>query len=160
MERLSHTLVTEQIGSERTEITFTSVQALPPHSSLRSMLVNPLLPHKVLVFIRCLLLGQLKWWEVFFLSLSCLSLRYSTSDGKAWPTNLTVQPTYLGLSLNTRSTLSQSASCVIIVFGWYCWTGAEIHQVLVNLSWVTTAGWPEENDYEIKLLCLSNKDYW
>lgn len=68
--------------------------------------------------------------------------------------------TYLGLSLSTRSTLSQPASCVIIVFGWHCWTGAEIHQVLVNLPWVTTAGWPEENDYEIKLLCLHNKDYW
>lgn len=96
----------------------------------------------------------------FVFPLSCLFLLTDATPAIEKPDLHMHSPTYLGQSLSTRSTLSQPASCVIIVFGWQCWTGAEIHQVLVNLPWVTTAGWPEENDYEIKLLCLSNKDYW
>lgn len=135
--------------------------AHPPPSSLSSKLLKLLLSLGGFVFIRYLLSGQLKWWKVwgifFFPAPFSSQIQHWWLKSQACNSD---SSTYLGLSLSTRSTLSQPASCVIIVFGWHCWTGAEIHQVLVNLPWVTTAGWPEENDYEIKLLGLNNKDYW
>lgn len=165
MERLSHAIATEYTGSEETKIMFASAWARPPDSSKiyddespssswsLSLVVAPFRTAKMMRIFFSLSLF------LFFLSFLSLSLhRYSTSD---WKPDLQIwHSTYLGLSPSTRSTLSPPASCVIIVFGWHCWTGAEIHQVLVNLPWVTTAGWPEENDYEIKLLCLNNKDNW
>lgn len=155
-------LPAENKGSERTEVPGTQ-RGTPSPSSLSSKPVNLLLSFEGLVLTRYFCLRQLKRWEVWFLFFSFLSVPFSSQIGYQWLKSLACKSdslTYLGLSLSTRSTLSQPASCVIIAFGWHCWTGAEIHQVLVNLPWVTTAGWPEENDYEIKLLCLNNKDYW
>lgn len=113
-----------------------------------------------LVSVGCLLSGWLTSWECSCFPFPSLSLS-SQMQHQRWK-SLTWHPPppYQGQSRRTRSTLSQPASCAIMVFGWRCRTEAEIHQVLVNRPWVTTAGWPEENDYEIKLFCLSNKDYW
>lgn len=163
MERLSHTCYPQKIRAQKGQRFRAPQRGTPSPRSLSSKLVNLLLSFEGLVLTRYFCLRQLKWWEVWFLLFSFLSVPFSSQIQYQWLKSLACKSdslTYLGLSLSTRSTLSQPASCVIIAFGWHCWTGAEIHQVLVNLPWVTTAGWPEENDYEIKLLCLNNKDYW
>lgn len=111
-----------------------------------------------LVPVGCPLSGRLTSWESSCFPFPSLSPQTQRRRWKSLTRH--PPPPYQGQSLRTRSTLSQPASCAIMVFGWRCRTEAEIHQVLVNRPWVTTAGWPEENDYEIKLFCLSNKDYW
>ena len=161
MERLLHRCYPQKIRAQKGQRSRVPQRGTPSPSSLSSKPLNLLLSFEGLVLTRYFCSGQLKWWELFFFSF--LSVSFSSQIQYQWLKSLACKSdssTYLGLSLSTRSTLSQPASCVIIAFGWHCRTGAEIHQVLVNLPWVTTAGWPEENDYEIELLCLNNKDYW